>query len=50
MKQVFLFLQERTPSAMRCIKYHRGQDLLLQVFVSIADWNLLYTLIFNPLQ
>jgi len=28
----------------------RGHDPLLQLLVSIADWNQLHTLIFNPLQ
>ena len=29
---------------------NRGHDPLLQLLVSIADWNQLHTLIFNPLQ
>ena len=28
----------------------RGHDPLLQLLVSIADWNQLHTLIFNPLR
>ena len=27
---------------------NRGQDPLLQLLVSIADWNQLHTLIFSP--
>ena len=29
---------------------NRGHDPLLQLLVSIADWNQLHILIFNPLQ